>query len=252
MEYKNFRKMMSKFLAAQSTIILSLSVVSLIFSNSDCFFACLSSLKLYFSTYPFHLLGLALNKNCIFLICNGLVMFFAKTSGGSIHPSSGSDVNELVHKMIGDSLQPSLETKGPTLLIKDAMDVDCTDNEENEELEEENEAEASEEEEEEEVDERSYEDEKKLTNSVMEDSEGDGHGDEGGENESEIGLFFEEEEESMELLSTEELNKKFEDFILKMKEDVRMGSSTPTNIGQVHYNYDINLYDKNWPIITVN
>ncbi|CAI9756820.1 unnamed protein product [Fraxinus pennsylvanica] len=250
--------MMSNFLASQNKIILSLSIVSLIFSNSYWFFACLSSLKLYFSTYPFHLLGLAFNKNCIFLICNGLLVFVAKTSGGSVSSSSGSDVNELSHKNIADSLQPTLETKEPTLLIKDVMDVDSTDNEENEELKEENEAEASKELEEEEkekvLDECSCVDEKKLTNLIMEDLEGDGPGDGGGENESEIGLLSEEEEEeSMEQLSTEELNKKFEDFILKMKEDIKMGSSTPTNyIGQVHYNYDINLDDKNWPIIIVN
>lgn len=263
----------------------------------------MSSLKLYFSAIPLiNLLGIASNKNCIFLICNGLLVFVAKTSDGSVLSSSGFDLNDLLQRKIGDSLPPTLEIEEPSsLLIKD--------DEENEEVREENEAEATkeekeekklknlvmedsegdggggnfnaddvenellfgepkQEEEEEVVDEcPCEEEEKKLTNLVMEELEGDGPGDGGGgencnlqdENDLEIGLLFdeveednddEEEEESMETLSTDELNNKFEDFIRRMKEDIRMGRNNYND--QVNYNYDINLYDKNWPIIIVN
>ncbi|CAI9784095.1 unnamed protein product [Fraxinus pennsylvanica] len=202
----------------------------------------------------------------LFIPSSGLEVFVAKTSGGSVRSSSGFDHNEFLQRKIGGCLQPTLETEErSSLLIKD--------DEENEELKQENKAEASKEEEEV-VEECFCEEEKKLNNSVMEDLDGDGGGencnikdveieneseigclcvdekklanlvtvelecdglDDGGggencnikdENESEIGLLFEEEEEeeeSMEMLSNEELNDKFEDFIRRMKEDIRMG-----------------------------
>ncbi|XP_022842940.1 cilia- and flagella-associated protein 251-like [Olea europaea var. sylvestris] len=206
----------------------------------------------------------------------------------------------ILSRKIGDSLPPTLEIEEPSsLLIKDdeenkelkeENEAEATKEEKEEKklknlvMEDsegdggggncnvddvENEllfGEPKQEEEEEVVDEcPCEEEEKKLTNLVMEKLEGDGPGDGGGgencnlqdENDLEIGLLFdeveeddddeEEEEESMETLSTDELNNKFEDFIRRMKEDIRMGRNNYND--QENYNYDINLYDKNWPII---
>ncbi|CAA2956455.1 Hypothetical predicted protein [Olea europaea subsp. europaea] len=190
----------------------------------------------------------AWNKNCIFLICNGLLIFLAKTSG--LVPSSlGFDLGEL---------QILLEIK-EALLEKEVLVKNCVVEEGERETERElltvdgsggGRGNCHFEDVRKETDSKSglLEEETLVQNGVYGGEEAESEslnvdGSDGGgggnclfeevekEIETENGWFLDdeqvyrqevEEEEEEDHTSTEELNKKFEDFIRRMKEEIRI------------------------------
>ncbi|KAB5521212.1 hypothetical protein DKX38_025531 [Salix brachista] len=62
-------------------LLLSVSVFSLLLSHRSLGPSLLHSLCFYLSTVPVQLITHTLDKNCIFLLCNGLLVFVAKYSG---------------------------------------------------------------------------------------------------------------------------------------------------------------------------
>ncbi|KAL2523774.1 hypothetical protein Adt_08828 [Abeliophyllum distichum] len=191
-------------------LLLSVSVFSFIFSYSSLVY----SLKFYLSAYPINIVTHALNKNCIFLLCNGLLVFLAKTSG-LVHSRAGFDLNDLLQKKIGDglqtmshdhakeSLQTLLENAPTTMENHGEKSKNCEGEGREEDKKVYEESKSKEEEEISKLVAEKYSEEIEISNFVA-------------ENYNE-----EEEEENAECESTEELNKKFEDFIRRMKEEIK-------------------------------
>ncbi|PON94038.1 hypothetical protein TorRG33x02_100770 [Trema orientale] len=244
----------AQFLKMVTQLLLSVSVFSFFFSHSS-LFSFLHSLNFYLSTLPYQLFTHTIDKNCIFLLCNGLLVFLAKYSGliRTLSLSSPQDHDQSYSKNIMDVSQSELSmpplTEGIVLgtkeaevesiestesvVIKEATeDQYCFTNqteaeienekpvlEDHEEQERDDEFVVSneEEQEEEEEEEEEKEEENALVH-VQEDKEEHTW--------SEVDLVQEEEEEEEEvgngMLSTEELNKKFDEFIRRMKEELRI------------------------------
>ncbi|KAJ7963634.1 putative Transmembrane protein, partial [Quillaja saponaria] len=224
----------SQFLKKLTQLLLSVSVFSFLFSQTS-FLSVLHSYNFFFSKFLFQLFSHTIDKNCIFLLCNGLLVFLAKYSG-LIRSLSGSSLDEFVE----DSSQSesfARETKEP-ILEKEAVekDVGCVkyyymkQATENENLEEEQQ-----------IQESIVDDPEQGIESsqlIMEEEQEEELGEETG-----IGDVEEEEEdraservflidenlqdtevveEENGMLSTEELNKKFDEFIRRMKEDLKI------------------------------
>ncbi|XP_021740676.1 probable ATP-dependent RNA helicase ddx20 [Chenopodium quinoa] len=216
------------------------------------------SLISHLSTFSCQLFSLAADKNYIFLLCNGILVFIAKYSSGSVDTSSPplpetSPDNDLYYKAYSQTMQSSI---GNSLLVEDA----ATNEDENENELEENEIMPNEDVEEkhvvyqitdgtiwEEVEEEKYEDviindnkENKKEHSdswSYEEQEEDNYKyyaeqednyEYYAEQEEDKYEYYaeqgetEQEEEAIAQMSTEELNRKFDDFIRKMKEDLRI------------------------------
>ncbi|XP_040986288.1 uncharacterized protein LOC121234422 [Juglans microcarpa x Juglans regia] len=221
-----------QFLKKVTQLLLSVSVFSFFFSHSY-LISFPQSFNFYFSTFPFQLFSHTIDKNSIFLLCNGLLVFLAKYSGLTRSLSGSTYNDEYSFESEGNGLQPesSISESKKTLLEKEVM-VEDIGTAGNVALEQERE--------------RKYlikELEKETEKSAA--KEGGGGGGGGGENrfsnsKEEVGIFvLENEEEQNEtvagsfleeededggngMLSTEELNKKFEDFIKRMKEEIRI------------------------------
>ena len=208
----------SQFLKKFTSLLLSVSVFSFLFSHSPWLSFLFHSFNFY--SFPLQLVTHTINKNCIFLICNGILVFLARSSGLIRSSSSyGSDhADEYLFKKSGNGLpllldkEAGLETAGPpeSAAGDDAEDRDSKDffkKEESGNLIE--------------------EEEKEVDNgtSVFE-------GQIPERSSLETILFIEEGEEEGEeeeenwLLSNEELNKKCDDFIRRMKEEIRIGLMT--------------------------
>lgn len=71
----------SRILKKITQFLLSVSVFSLLLSNYSSGPSFLHSLYFYLSTVPVQLFTHTLDKNCIFLLCNGLLVFVARYSG---------------------------------------------------------------------------------------------------------------------------------------------------------------------------
>ncbi|CAA2977092.1 Hypothetical predicted protein [Olea europaea subsp. europaea] len=201
-------------------LLLSVPVLSFIFSYSLWCSSLVYSSKVYFTAYPIQLVTHALNKNCIFLLCNGLLVFLAKTSG-LVHSRAGFDLNDLLQKKIGDGLQTlsldhekessSLETV-PTAMEALGQSDNCEGESKEEDCKEFEESKSEPEEEEEEIlnlnAEQDYTKEEGTLDLIAFEEQD----------------YKEEEEEDddddAECESTEEMNKKFEDFIRRMKEEI--------------------------------
>ncbi|CAJ1971503.1 unnamed protein product [Sphenostylis stenocarpa] len=201
----------------------------------------LSTLKFYFSTFPFQLFTHNVDKNCMFLLCNGLLVFVGITKS-----LSGSRSDDKPSTFIKDDGSPSqfsvIEANELMLEITETEEETSELVEQNTAAEKVIEAENCAEEEVQEniekvivVDEGQEkgsslvlkEEEKELDEETEQLDVGDVEEDK----RSEIDHLLteesmEEEEENVEeessKLSTEELNKKFEDFIRRMKEDLRI------------------------------
>ncbi|KAG6634727.1 hypothetical protein CIPAW_12G137100 [Carya illinoinensis] len=196
-----------QFLKKVTQLVLSVSVFSFFFSHS-------SSLSFpqsfdFLSAFPFQLFGHTVDKNCIFLICNGLLVFLSKYSGLiSSLPRSNHDEESITSVDLG--LQPdssTLETNEATLENK--VMVETVGSAENVALKQRRE-----------IDYLIKDVKKEEEEGVVYVSE-----DEKEQNESATSSFInkeEEENEGNEKLSIEELNKKFDDFIRRMKEEIRI------------------------------
>ncbi|KAK7837851.1 hypothetical protein CFP56_020699 [Quercus suber] len=185
------------------------------------------SFNFYFSAFTSQLFSHTIDKNCIFLLCNGLLVFLAQYSG-LIRSVSGAYHNEESFISSEDGLQKEAVTENKAsaedVSMEQGREIDHLVKEVQEETgksagDEEGEAGGGEEsrssiskqEEEEE------EEEEETGSFVLEEKKE--------QNESVSEFLIEEEEEEEEgngTLSTEELNKKFDDFIRRMKEEIRI------------------------------
>nr|GMD51300.1 WD repeat-containing protein 87 [Ipomoea batatas] len=184
------------------------------------------------------LLAFPIDKNYMFLVCNGILVLLAKTS---LRPAVFDDLND------GDGVHapPPHAKLLDSLLHKEAAMENRLLLLENEVLEEEEEEKHVIEEREDDEDSRSLmtmmivgdkgeeESDGFLKESLMEEDcrsfimQGDDHEEEEEEldeelNNNEVFIEVAEERERLNNLSAEELNKKFEEFIRKMKEDIRI------------------------------
>ncbi|KAL6332748.1 hypothetical protein AAG906_015009 [Vitis piasezkii] len=205
------------FLRRTVLLAFSVSLFSLLLSYSSGFSCFLHSFNLYYSTFLFSLITHTFERKYMFLICNGIVAFLAGYSGFGSSAPPGYGINAEFLKRTEDDgssasqlsdMKPLVVDKGATVegtvgsLGHDALVV-----EEDQDQQQENEPFYMEEQ------------ERESQALIVEDGEGEE------ETESLIPEAAEEEEEmkeNEELTSTEELNKKIEDFIRRMKEELRV------------------------------
>ncbi|XWS11347.1 hypothetical protein CRYUN_Cryun38cG0076100 [Craigia yunnanensis] len=237
----------SQFYRKLTQLLLSVSVFSLFFSHYY-WLSLLHSFNFNFhSTLPFQLFSHTIDKNFIFLLCNGLLVFLAKDSGlisSSSKYNLSDDQSFKSHEDVPQSESIVLEPKAPLLekevalesaeALKNGAVTEGRQEEEEELAVAEKEIENFTLEEEEEDGENwdlvtSGEEEEENAAFVAEDEEEVKGSDDNlfvqdfGESEN-----YEREEEEVELvegnrvLSTEELNKRFDEFIRKMKEELRI------------------------------
>ncbi|KAK7371922.1 hypothetical protein VNO80_05289 [Phaseolus coccineus] len=203
------------YLLMFTQLFVSVSVCSFLFSPSS-FLVFLHYFKFYFSTLPSQLFTHNIDKNNMFLLCNGLLVFVGITK--SLSRSSSDDKPSAFIKDDGSQSQFSV-IEARELMLQDTTAEKVKERE--------NCAEA-------EVQENLEkiivvdEGQEKVSSLLLKAEKKELHEEtEQLDKESEeldyilIEESIEEEEESS-MLSTEELNKKFEDFIRKMKEDLRI------------------------------
>ncbi|XP_057428412.1 uncharacterized protein LOC130721848 [Lotus japonicus] len=219
------------FLIKLTPLLVSVSLFPFLFSPSS-FMCFLHQFSFYFSSFPLQLFTHTIDKNCMFLLCNGLLVFVGITR--SLSGSSGSDESSKYFEGGLQTPYSDVETNQPMLLEK----TNDQDQQQNTEGEHAVEIRYCGEEVEENIEEMILEEgEGREQYSVLKEEEEPGEeiellgaGDEEEDKESEIDEFLIgeilEEEEAVEetnlALSTEELNKKFDDFIRRMKEDLRI------------------------------
>ncbi|XP_057529411.1 uncharacterized protein LOC130807996 [Amaranthus tricolor] len=171
-------------------------------------------------TFSSHLFSLATDKKYIFLLCNGILVLIAKYPSQRIDtrlpllPETSPDEDLSFGKY-----QQDVATNKEVMMEEDKV-VDekyvvyqITNGEEQEEEDVTNDGD-DEKYEQEEVEDEKYEQEEVEDEKYEQKKEKDGYG----EYEEEE----EEEEETISKMSTEELNRKFDDFIRKMKEELRI------------------------------
>ncbi|CAK8538921.1 unnamed protein product [Lathyrus sativus] len=215
-------------------LFISISVFSFIFSPSS-LYVLLHYFKFYFSTLPFQLYTHNIDKNSMFLLCNGLLVFVGLTKSFSSSSSDTDDHKPSNNTEVSSSSSQYIEEENEEGSQSHILDVEVNEPMWEREAEKRTSEpdEQSAEEEEEKVEEENIE-KIILIDEEVELFDGDDEEEYKGseidyvlieENniEEEEGEedYVEEGEDSC-MLSTEELNKKFEDFIRKMKEDLRI------------------------------
>ncbi|KAG6641916.1 hypothetical protein CIPAW_09G107300 [Carya illinoinensis] len=198
-KYKKFLKRTLQY----SVISVSLFSLFLCYSSGFCFFS--HSFVVYFSTFHFSLFTHTLQRRYIFLICNAILAILAKSLFSSSSSTSVTDIG-------GDfSASDVIATKTS---VAEEVQVGSIGSVDNVALG----AEGGEEQQQKLADQA-----EKLE--VQEDGSSSGAENE----ESEIEAFIadqdeggEEEEEEVPPEANDELNKKFEEFIKKMKEELRI------------------------------
>ncbi|CAO2833664.1 unnamed protein product [Amaranthus hypochondriacus] len=183
----------------------------------------------YFSTFSSQLISLATDKNYIFLLCNGILVFIAKYSSHTIDTRlpllpETSPNDDLSVKAYQQSMQSSTKTvvleevatnnKNENRLLANAVIAEDTVEEKyvvyqitngvvkEDVINDDEDAEYI---------------KKKSDNWFHEELQEEEEDDEKEDEEQE-----QEEEEAISKMSTEELNRKFDDFIRKMKEELRI------------------------------
>ncbi|KAM1000526.1 hypothetical protein ACFX2A_007264 [Malus domestica] len=211
--------------------LLSAFVFSFCFSRSY-MLSFLHSFNFYFSTFPYQLFTHAINKNFIFFICNMLFVVLAKHSGLTQPPSTQSyasnDETSFKNTEGGSDFgSPILETEEPVLPKEDTK-TGRMDSLENVAAEEEHESEPLinqvEKHAEKEVVEEYEEQKEQEQESMLLVEEEEEEEEEEDDDDDDDGKLAEEDEDVTGRFgnSTEELNKKFEDFINRMKEELRI------------------------------
>ncbi|KAH0987416.1 hypothetical protein GBA52_014593 [Prunus armeniaca] len=219
--YYMYNSIDNQLLKKATKFLLSVSVVTFCIPNSS-LLSCLHSLNFYFSTFPYQLFTHTIDKNCMFLICNLLLVVLAKCSGLIRSPYQSHRTNDettFKNREGGSGFEsPMLETEEPAMQKEDvkvenmesAEHVAAEKGQQSESLINQVETDAEKAAEE-------YKDQKEqkpeIEFIVSEEEE-----------EEENGTLAEEDEDGngMSSSSTEELNKKFEDFIRRMKEELRI------------------------------
>ncbi|BFG25919.1 hypothetical protein CerSpe_121930 [Prunus speciosa] len=190
-------------------LLLSVSVLSILLSYSSLVSFLLHSFNAFTSAASVKLFSYSFDKNYMFLLCNGLLVFIVKNSGliGTSPPGS-TNLNNDEHAPKNSENQQRVveleETKAPKAK-EEVVNVEV----EQEQVREDDEIFITVEEEEEEEDKRVLitqdEEEEGCRNSLIMVEDHDAY-----------------EEEGIELLSREELNKKCDDFIRRMKEGIKL------------------------------
>ncbi|XP_031273385.1 cilia- and flagella-associated protein 251-like [Pistacia vera] len=224
-EYKHLiRKSSSSFLKRTLQLVLSISIFSCILCYSSGFSFFPHSFNVYFSTFLFSFLTHTLERKYMFLICNGILVFLAKTSIACSSSSSCVGKKNLPASELYSEVKAPVRDVGEEAIVEARTESNSLENaalaaeEELDQQEKEKEqGYLLREEEEEEEEER----EKEALRAE-------------GEDEEERSVTVEEEENRKVLeategasteytqISTDELNKRIEDFIRKMKEEIRI------------------------------
>ncbi|CAL5190748.1 unnamed protein product [Lathyrus oleraceus] len=237
LKYQNiWMKIHNTKLIKFTQLFILVSLFSFIFSPS-LLFVFLHYFKFYFSTIPFELYTHNIDKNNMFLLCNGLLVFVGLTksfSTSSIDNDKPSNNSQYIIVEEEEGLQ--------SCIVDDEVNEPMLERETEKRISEPDEESAEEEEEKIEVNIEKIilidEDQGQEMKEVEEEVELFDKDCEEGDKESEIECilieensieeeeeekdYVGEEEEESNMLNTEELNKKFEDFIRKIKEDLRM------------------------------
>ncbi|XP_054819915.1 uncharacterized protein LOC129318931 [Prosopis cineraria] len=251
LESLNYQSFKAQYLIKFTQFLVSVSVFSFLFSPSS-LLALFHYVNFYCSTFPLQLFTHTVDKNCMFLLCNGLLVFVGiarsfSGSSGSDDPhvkdatsSSSSSSSEYVDDGSRSEFS-DIEATEPLLLEVEEPDEQNIPPDEAVEIryhegDEDIEKAIAEDEVDQEKEEEEEEEELRISHSVLEDDEesgmldaGDKEGSKGHDllipenvEEEEIDYEEGEGEEESSLLSTEELNKKFDDFIRRMREDLRI------------------------------
>ncbi|KAL5548618.1 hypothetical protein UlMin_003849 [Ulmus minor] len=236
----------AQFLKKVTKFLLPISMFSLLFSHTS-LLPLLHSYNFYLSTFLYQLFTHTIDKSCIFLLCNGLLVFLAKYSGLVRCLSTSSSYEESYSKIIMDGSQSE---STPMQRIEEFVDKEVVVVESTGSIESASIEEGSSDHEKEKVEDKQEQEQERsgffVSNEVVEEEtpleqvveeeedeekwakggfyiEQRGEEEEAEEEEEEEEKGFEEEEEEGNgRLSTEELNKKFDDFIRRMKEELRI------------------------------
>ncbi|GMI72665.1 hypothetical protein like AT3G13130 [Hibiscus trionum] len=196
-----------QFLKNTLQIVISVAFLSIFLSHSSGFAYSLfpHSFHVYFSTFLFSFFTHTLERKYMFLICNGILAFIAKTSISSLSTSSASLTETKALEVDGGEYDihrlPSVAEEHEDICRDE---VEARREYENGSLSEEEEEEGGGEESEASV--------------VVEDDVDGGEEDK----EKEEQWSAAKQEEVPISISTEELNRKIEEFIRKMKEEIRI------------------------------
>ncbi|KAI3417038.1 uncharacterized protein J3R85_014767 [Psidium guajava] len=243
-QQKLSRSTKSQLLKKLTKLLLSISVFSLLFSSSN-LLSFLQPSHSHLSSFPLRLVTHAVDKNCIFLLCNGILVFLAKNSGfigtktrsrrGTSNKEPAKETpymmgNKLLATDIGNGVFPdvtredfALEEEWKTLNDKNSSHEDCVVDVEAEDAcfhaEE-----CTRDDDDDDADKIEQEDYFRFStlaagNAVaISNSDGDDELDEcGGAREDETSEYYSDGNNA---LSAEELDKKFDEFIRRMKQGI--------------------------------
>ncbi|KAK7332423.1 hypothetical protein VNO80_29175 [Phaseolus coccineus] len=210
-----------QFLKRTLQFVLSVSVFSVFIWYSSGFSIHPQSFNAYFSTCLFSMFTHTLERKYMFLICNGILAFVAKTS---LINSSDSDFDQLLPSNLSETKTTTVSDMVVAPLVEGLATPEnvCLVVEEQQGQEE--------------YSEEVSEDEEQEQSTLCTKTEGRESGGyiteeeiEEGESDSEVEVAPDDElaeatttTNNEELLNTDELNRKFEEFIRKMKEEIRI------------------------------
>ncbi|XP_059663934.1 uncharacterized protein LOC132309664 [Cornus florida] len=180
-----------QFLKKTIPILLSLSVFSFLFSYYSPLPFLLHSFNHDGTPFSIQTVSFTIHRNYIFLLCNGILVFLITSSGLITNPQLGSDVDGKHIKKDGEDRRSIVpEFSEPKALVNEVVVVE---------------------------DEEDHGSENGISVPAKGDENGLVAAQDEDEDEAEFHDMEEEEEGIGGLLSAEELNKKCEDFIRKMK-----------------------------------
>ncbi|XP_012443969.1 uncharacterized protein LOC105768553 [Gossypium raimondii] len=220
---KQKQSLMSQFIETQfhrnlTQLLLSVSIFSLFFSHSYCLSLFHSFSFTFHNTLAFKFISHNIDKNFIFLLCNGLLVFLAKFSGLISSSSQQSNLSDdhynhqsfKSYTYIPQTESTRLDTSTPLLELEKEENAGFVEGEEKGSS----------------IDEPFVEDNEESETYEPEEEEEEEEEEEADIEESETYEPEEEEEEELmegnNVLSTEEMNKRFDEFIRKMKEGLRI------------------------------
>ncbi|KMT12931.1 hypothetical protein BVRB_4g090150 [Beta vulgaris subsp. vulgaris] len=225
-------------------IVISFSVFSFLYLHPS-FHPFFDSVISHLSTFSSQLVSFATDKNYIFLLCNGILVFIAKSSSHAVdtcpplQPQTSPD-NDSILKGYRQSMQLGIENSVATNEDKNEDGSETDEIMEEEDVEEKHVVyqitygTLTEKEEDgiidddgskytnENFDGWSYEEQEEEEDNFEEKEYTEENSDSWSYDEQEEDNVQEEEEEAIAKMSTEELNRKFDDFIRKMKDELRI------------------------------
>ncbi|PON38118.1 Transmembrane protein [Parasponia andersonii] len=209
------------FLRRTLQVVLSVSLLSLFICYSHGVSCFPHSFSVYFSTRLFSLFAHTLERKYMFLICNGILAFLAKASVSSSYDSSYAD---------GTTAPPSklsadIASKAAVLVADDEDQVVDQSSDGVDFIGDEEEEQQTTEDEEgvEKADEEQGKNSQALSSTTSSSTDDENGNEEEDREISGCGVSSNKQEANdEELISTDELNKKIEEFIRKMKEEIRI------------------------------